>query len=122
MARVLVFAAIAAAVLTVFAAVDCALTERARVRAIPKWTWLLIVLLLPVVGPVLWFVIGRGPVRARPVRRVIGPDDDPDFLRAHGGRPTPAPAAEPDDARWRALEQELANLDPEGDDEGDARR
>jgi 4-amino-4-deoxy-L-arabinose transferase-like glycosyltransferase len=120
MARVLVFAVIGATVLTVFAIVDCALTERARVRALPKWAWVLVTLLLPIIGPLLWLVIGRGPSRGRPTTRVIGPDDDPTFIRSTG-RPVP-PAAAPDDARWRELEQELANLDSDADDEGDATR
>lgn len=114
------FAVIAAAVLTVFAVVDCALTERARVRALPRWTWLLVVLLLPVLGPLMWLVLGRGSGRRRPTTRVIGPDDDPEFLRSHGV--VPRPPAEPDDARWRELEQELANLDSDADDEGDSGR
>jgi hypothetical protein len=120
MARVLVFAVIGATVLTVFAIVDCALTERARVRALPKWAWVLVALLLPVVGPVLWLVIGRGSARRRPTTRVIGPDDDPSFLGT-AGRPVP-PTAAPDDARWRELEQELANLDSDADDEGETPR
>jgi uncharacterized integral membrane protein len=119
MARVLVFAVIAAVILAVFAVVDCALTERRRVRALPKWGWILVALVLPVVGPLLWLLIGRGSARQQPVRRVIGPDDDPDFLKSRG----PAkPAPQADDARWRELEQELANLDSDTDDEGDAPR
>jgi hypothetical protein len=119
MARLLVFAVIAAVVLTVFAVVDCALTERRRVRALPRWAWILIALLIPVIGPVLWFVIGRGPARPRPVTRVIGPDDDPTFLKST--RPT-SPPPPPDSATWQQLEQELANLDSDADDEGDAGR
>jgi hypothetical protein len=119
MARVLVFAVIAAVVLAVFAVVDCALTERRRVRALPKWAWILIALVLPVVGPLLWLIVGRGSARPQPVRRVIGPDDDPSFLKSRG----PArPAPDADDARWQQLEQELANLDSDPDDEGDAPR
>lgn len=121
MARLLVFAVIAAAVLTVFAVVDCALTERARVRALRKWVWILVALLLPVVGPLLWLVVGRGSTRSRPMTRVIGPDDDPDFIRSRGVAPPPT-AAEPDAARWQELEQELANLDSDADDEGDSGR
>ena len=113
-------AVIAAAVLAVFAVVDCALTERRRVRALPKWAWILVALVLPVIGPLLWLLVGRGSARTRPATRVIGPDDDPDFLKT-SGRPAPK-APEPDDARWRALEQELANLDSDADDEGDATR
>lgn len=120
MARVLVFAGLAAAVLTVFAVVDCALTERRRVRGLPKWAWILVALVLPVIGPLLWLVIGRGPARQPTVRRVIGPDDDPEFLGSRG-RPV-RPAAAPDDAKWRELEQELANLDSDEGDEGEAGR
>ncbi len=121
MARVLVFAGIAAVVLTVFAVVDCALTERPRVRVLPKWAWILIALLLPVVGPLLWLLVGRASARPQPVRRVIGPDDDPTFLKSRPVRPEQR-APEADEARWRELEQELANLDSDTDDEGDAPR
>ncbi|WP_375405149.1 PLD nuclease N-terminal domain-containing protein [uncultured Amnibacterium sp.] len=120
MARLLVFAALAAVVLAVFAIVDCALTERSRVRVLPKVAWIVIALILPVIGPLLWLVVGRGPARRRPTTRVIGPDDDPTFLGSTGR--TPPPVIERDDARWTELEQELANLDPDADDEGDAGR
>jgi hypothetical protein len=120
MARVLVFAGLAAAVLTVFAIVDCALTERARVRALPKAVWILVALLLPVIGPLLWLLVGRGTAQQRPARRPMGPDDDPEFLRSTRA---PRPAIEaPDDERWKALEQELANLDSDADDDGDPGR
>lgn len=121
MARGLVFASIAAVILTVFAVVDCALTERRRVRALPKWAWILITLLVPVVGPVLWLFLGRGPSRERPAPRYIGPDDDPSFLSS---RTSSSPPPAPDEARWQELEQELANLesDPDADDEGEPGR
>jgi hypothetical protein len=122
MARVLVFAGIAAVVLAVFAVVDCALTERARVRVLPRWAWILIALLLPVIGPLLWLFVGRASARPQPVRRVIGPDDDPTFLKSRGPVRPARPATAADDARWRELEQELANLDSDPDDEGDAPR
>lgn len=118
MARVLVFAAIAATVLAVFAVVDCALTERSRVRGLPRWAWILVALVLPVIGPLLWLLIGRGPASRATGRRVMGPEDDPTFLRS--ARPIAPPVK--DDARWADLEQELANLDSDTDDEGDAPR
>ncbi len=80
---VMVFAAI-------YALVDCVQTDRRRVLVMPKPVWLLAIL-VPVAGPVLWFVAGRsgaaggrGPGRGtRPTqpRGPRGPDDDPDFLR-----------------------------------------
>ncbi|HEY0373266.1 MAG TPA: PLDc N-terminal domain-containing protein [Amnibacterium sp.] len=113
MARLVVGVVIAVVVFTIFALVDCALTERARVRGISKPLWLLVVLLLPVLGGVLWFLIGRGPLR----RRFLPPDDDPSFLGGGTG-PAPAPAHAPIDDELALLEQELANLDSDSDDEG----
>jgi hypothetical protein len=63
MARGLLLAAVAVLVVTVFSLIDCALTERYRVRALPRILWLLIILLLPVAGPFLWWTIGRAPYR-----------------------------------------------------------
>ena len=117
MARLLVFGVVAAVVLTVYAIVDCALTERRAVRALPRWTWLLVIVVVPLAGPLLWLVIGH--VRSTP-RRIIPPDDNPEFIgRPPGPRPAPT---RPDDEEIRLLEQELANLDSEADDDGDGRR
>ncbi|ASN52880.1 PLD nuclease N-terminal domain-containing protein [Sinomonas sp. R1AF57] len=67
--------------------VDCALSDRRQVRGgLSKTTWFLISV-LPVVGIVLWFLLGRPrgttPPRADKGqgRRPVAPDDDPDFLR-----------------------------------------
>ena len=89
MLKVLVWLAILG--LTVYAVVDCVQTEDHRVRVLPKALWVLVILLLPLLGPVVWLVAGRpeqpgsGTPRFRgPTRRdgpPRGPDDDPDFLR-----------------------------------------
>jgi Phospholipase_D-nuclease N-terminal len=71
--------------LTIYSFFDCARTEQEQVRKMPKWAWLLLILLfLDPIGAVLWLTIGRpkknrGPGRNRP-GRIIPPDDDPDFL------------------------------------------
>lgn len=126
MARVLIVGGLAALAFAVYAIVDCALTERARVRGLPRWAWFLVILVLPVLGGLLWFLVGNGRLeQARATPRVIGPDDDPDFLKSRGGRTAaPAPRAADDDAEWQRLEQELAALDSEADsdDDGDVRR
>lgn len=119
MGRVVVGAVIVALVFTIYAVVDCALTERYRVRGLPKPLWVVLVLVLPVIGGLLWFLIGRGPSGGR---RFLPPDDDPAFL---GGHPRPAgsaPAAAPTDDQLRLLEEELAKLDTDSDDDGDGRR
>ena len=70
-------------------------TDEADMRNLPKVAWVMIVVLLPVVGPGAWLLGGRprrgtppsrgqqrGPTGGRdPDRRPRGPDDDPDFLK-----------------------------------------
>ncbi len=65
--------------------VDVVRTPRADVRALPKLLWLVIVVILPILGGILWFFFGR----TRPApgsrwgrrRRPVAPDDDPRFLK-----------------------------------------
>ena len=72
---------------TIYALVDCVQTDRSRVRIMPKPVWLLAIL-VPVVGPVAWFLVKRASTQGGPARGSggrpsgpRGPDDDPDFLR-----------------------------------------
>lgn len=71
----------------IYALVDCFLAPRGNVRVMPKAVWVLLILILPVVGAVLWFIFGR-PIMSRPSRagtsrpRPVAPDDDPEFLRS----------------------------------------
>lgn len=88
MPRVLLTIAIVFA--SIYAFVDCAQTDRRLVRVLAKPVWLLVVL-VPVLGPLVWFVAGRtdarggrpqqGPQGPTRPRGPLGPDDDPDFLR-----------------------------------------
>jgi hypothetical protein len=83
--------------LTVYCVIDAFQTDEAEMRNLPKVAWVLIVLLVPVIGPVAWLLFGRptrrsmssrGPQRhpgdqgpKQGYRRPRGPDDDPDFLK-----------------------------------------
>ena len=87
MVRVFVFLAAVQLVLLVLALISCLSVD--RVRAMPRALWVLVILLIPLIGPALYFLFGRpvpppdegGPVRrSRP--RPSSPDDDPDFLRS----------------------------------------
>jgi hypothetical protein len=102
MARFWLIAAVIAVAFMVYSLVDCAMTDRARIRGPRKGIWLLIIL-LPVLGGLLWFLVGRGR-RTAPVARTVAPDDDPAFLRrlAHDAD---------QEERIRRLEQELSDLD-----------
>ncbi|WP_270353526.1 PLD nuclease N-terminal domain-containing protein [Microbacterium testaceum] len=109
MARLLLILALVATVFWVYTIVDCAVQSPSRHRGVSKPAWMAIVILLPVLGGILWFLIGRGRAGKPVVRRA--PDDDPEFL----GRMTPSARAEQDE-RIRRLEEELAQLDSEADD------
>lgn len=91
----------------VYSIVDCALLPPTRHRGVSKPVWLLIVVLLPVLGGILWFVVGRGRQRQAPVYKA--PDDDLEFLGSIG-------SISDQDERIRRLEAELAALDAEDAD------
>ncbi|HOC12275.1 MAG TPA: PLD nuclease N-terminal domain-containing protein [Propionicimonas sp.] len=95
MIRVLPFAV--ELVLVIFCVLDCLRADESRIRSLPRWAWLLIMILIPIVGCVAWLFAGRptGSAPAQPPRppssglyeqpprqRVIAPDDDPEFLRS----------------------------------------
>ncbi|GAA1221250.1 PLDc N-terminal domain-containing protein [Rhodoglobus aureus] len=104
MPRLLVVLAFALVAVDVFAVVDVILIDRSRVRAMPKVLWVLVILLLPVIGVVLWFMLGKARSAGVGRTRTVAPDDDPDFLRKMRVK-------EEQDERIRRLEQELADLD-----------
>jgi hypothetical protein len=114
MARLLLIGVVAVIVFTVYSVIDCAFFDRSRVRGLPHVAWIVVILLVPVIGGVLWFLIGRGRKRQGriPSNRTVAPDDDTDFLRRL------ATDAQQDE-RIRRLEQELAELDePDGTGKG----
>jgi hypothetical protein len=102
MARFGVVLAVVALALTIFTLVDIGLTDSRRARGVPKAVWFLIAL-LPIIGLILWFAVGKGPAGAARVV-TVAPDDDPSFLRN-------LRRDEEQDERIRRLEQELADLD-----------
>ncbi len=63
---------------------DCARIDQDRVRNLPKWAWLLIIIFFGTLGAIAWLFIGRPKVTVRVPRnrpgRMIPPDDNPDFL------------------------------------------
>ena len=87
--------------LVIFCLIDCVQSDEHRIRNLPKWAWVVVIILLPIVGAVIWLFAGR-PTRAsagraapspsgkgtgfpeyqRPPSRPRAPDDDPEFLRS----------------------------------------
>ncbi len=72
--------------ITLYAIFDIASTPQEQIRYLPKWGWIVIVLLLETLGALAWFIAGRpkrSPNSGGGNRRgkIIPPDDNPDFLR-----------------------------------------
>ena len=69
----------------VFTTVFAASADKAEVRLLPKWVWVLLCLLVPFFGGLLYLMVGR-PLGTDPGGfggrgKTIAPDDDPNFLR-----------------------------------------
>lgn len=107
MARILIVGGFLAVVFWVFSIVDCAVQPATRHRGVSKFIWVLIVVLLPVVGGVLWFALGRLHAGERDTGYVVPLDDDPHTLRRMDNAEQ--------DARIRELEAELDRLDDDSD-------
>jgi phospholipase D-like protein len=86
MVRVFIFLAAVQLVLFVLALISALSAD--RVRNAPRALWVLLIILVPLLGPLAYFLWGRpvaAPTEGAPLRRSgarpSSPDDDPDFLR-----------------------------------------
>lgn len=95
--------------LLIVALIDVIIRDQSQVRHMPKWAWILLIVLLPVAGAIIWFVIGHdwqaGPRNhgryLEPARREDRFATLGDARADHGHR------------RVTATEQELAALENE---------
>lgn len=91
----------------VAALIDVIVADEYRVRHLPKVVWLLIVILLPLVGSVIWLLVGRpeGPAPTTPARTTGHPEYErpenrsPEYLSAIAAR---------EDAEYRRRVRERA--------------
>ncbi|MEO6944693.1 MAG: PLDc N-terminal domain-containing protein [Lacisediminihabitans sp.] len=109
MVRVYLVVGLAAVIFSIYAVIDCAMTDHRRARGIPKPLWVVVILVIPVIGAVLWFIVGKDRNAGNAQRRSMAPDDDPAFLKRLG-------TDQEQDERIRKLEQELAELDDDSKD------
>lgn len=105
MVRFVIIGVVIAVALTLYALVDAAMTDGSRARGVNKPVWIVIIAVLPVIGALLWFFIGKGSAAVQTARR-IAPDDDPRFS---GTRLSSSDL----DAHMRDLEDRLRELDDE---------
>jgi len=103
MVRFVIIGVVIAVAFTLYALVDAAMTDGSRARGVTKPVWVVLVVVLPVIGGLLWFTIGKGDT---PAPRPAAPDDDPRFA---GSRMSD----EDLDAHMHDLEARLRELDDE---------
>jgi hypothetical protein len=123
MFRAAVVLTVASVLLTALALINCLSEEdRGRIRALPRWAWLLLILFVPVLGALAYFVAGRpvpvggqrqgwlsGGGAATEPPRPRAPDDDPDFLRSLGQHPP----TDQDEDLLRRWEEDLKRREEE---------
>jgi hypothetical protein len=87
MVRLFIFLAAVQLVLFVLGLISSLSAD--RVRNAPRFVWVLVIVLIPLLGPIAYFLWGRPippPTEGEPIRRgkprPASPDDDPDFLRS----------------------------------------
>jgi hypothetical protein len=111
MVRWIVISAVGVIVFTIYALVDLFMTHTPRVRAFPKPIWIIVIVALPVFGPLLWLFVGKAKNGGK--KNNSGgnraPDDDPSFFRSLD--------REGSDERIRRLEEELIKIDDEAQEE-----
>jgi len=110
MERIELVVALIVLVLEIYSVVNCILTPDTEVKHIPKAIWLVLILLLPLIGSVLWLGVGR----------------DRDAVARRSGstrtleRPSAGYSAMRYDDRIRQMEEDLARLEAESTDEDGA--
>lgn len=102
--RWLIIGGILALVVTVYALVDLTVTDDRRIRRLNRVLWVVLIVVVPVIGPTAWLAWGKGP---RSSARPSAPDDDPSFSRSSGLSDEEA------DRRIAEIEAQLAALDEE---------
>jgi uncharacterized membrane protein YhdT len=69
----------------VFTTVFAISAQKNEVRALPKWAWILLCVVVPFFGGLLYLMVGRplgkGTGGPKGKGKTIAPDDDPNFLR-----------------------------------------
>lgn len=95
----------------IYAVVDIVLRDDSEVKHLPRIVWLFLVILIPFLGIILWFTVGR-----EHSERVARPQPRPRAMAPQAAAPAaaPSPGAGYD---VRSTEQQLADLEREIEEE-----
>lgn len=115
--------------LVVGALIDIILSEQSRIKHLPKFLWIVIVILTPLIGSILWFTIGRvyeprsagrggfgvlrRPARPAPPEGVVLSRDSPSGGSAPGYLGRDDPGLSKTERELAALEREIAASEKE---------
>lgn len=102
MPRFIILGVVLAVAFTLYTLVDAAMADSRRARGVPKPVWVVICVVLPVIGGILWLTVGKGDGHQQ--QSQARPDDDPHFG---------AMSTDNVDLRIADLEQQLRALDDE---------
>ncbi|MYM19904.1 hypothetical protein GSY69_07975 [Brevibacterium sp. 5221] len=80
MSRILIAVVVLYAAIAIYSVFDCALRERDLIKIMPKAAWLAVIVFVPVIGIVLWYLFGRTSFPQRRPSGPAAPDDDPEYL------------------------------------------
>jgi Phospholipase_D-nuclease N-terminal len=110
--------------LWIYALIDCATTDSAAVRNLPKFVWLLIVIFVPTFGSLLWLLLGRptaavGSVRSTDYRRRSRDtmDDHPRYSETAGISDRRSAELDREIELWEMRQRELKNREGDVTDE-----
>ena len=107
--------------LWIYCILDVIATDDVLVRNLPKLVWLLIVVFIPDIGSIAWLALGRpvfagwrpGDSTGRQTRRVVGPEDRPDFGPGSDTRSADKAKLEAWEADLARRERDLRRAKPE---------
>jgi hypothetical protein len=120
-------------VLLVVCLIDALQTPGSSMRNLPKWAWLMLIVLVPYAGPIGWLVAGRprrnrGPATTPSPRPAFpsysqhvptAPDDDPEFLASLKRDAEHEALLKKWEADLKRREEELRKPHPDPDQDSD---
>lgn len=108
-----------AVALLIYGLIDCVQTRKTKTLYMPKAVWILIIVVLPIVGPGAWLLFGKNQENGEPEPRRRAPDEDPDFLwKLDRDVKREQARAEAEAERHAREEQERTDRHDHGDSDG----